>query len=87
MTLPLYSFLQTTGPYVYATDISERSARVSIEVPIENDRGLPTNVEVVAQVLGIDGRMLAEWHMPGPMAPGAMTTVKVGGVIGNPQLW
>ena len=87
ITLPLYSFLQTAGPYVYATDISSGAARINMEVPIENDRGLPTNVEVVAQVLAADGRLLAEWHAPGPMPAGGTTTVKLGGVMGNPQLW
>jgi beta-galactosidase len=87
ITLPLFSFLQTAGPYVYATDISGQSARINMEVPIENDRGLPTNVEVVGQVLGSDGRLLAEWRAPGPMPPGGATTVKLGGVLGNPQLW
>lgn len=87
MTLPLYSFLQTEGPYIYETDISDRSAHINIEVPIENDRGMPTNVEVVAQVLTNDGRLVAEWRQPGPMRPGGLTTVKMGGVIPNPQLW
>ncbi len=87
MTLPLYSFLQTTGPYIYSSEVSERSARINIEVPIENDRGMPTNVEVVAQLLSNDGRLIAEWHQPGPMQPGALVTVKTGGVIANPQLW
>ena len=87
ITLPLYSFLQTAGPYVYATDISSAAARVNMEVPIENDRGLPTNVEVVAQVLAADGRLLAEWRAPGPMPAGGTTTVKLGGVLANPQLW
>jgi beta-galactosidase len=87
ITLPLYSFLQTQGPYVYATDISDRAARINIEVPIENDRGLPTNVEVVAQILNAAGLLIAEWRMPGPMRPGGIFTAKLGGVIGNPQLW
>lgn len=36
ISLPLYSFLGTTGPYVYATDISQASARIGVEVPVEN---------------------------------------------------
>jgi len=38
VSLPLYSFLQTAGPYGYATEISARSARVNLEVPVENGR-------------------------------------------------
>jgi beta-galactosidase len=87
ISLPLFSFLQTAGPYVYATDISDRAARINIEVPIENDRGLPTNVEVVAQVIGGAGEMLAEWRRPGPMPAGGAVTVNLGGIINYPRLW
>jgi beta-galactosidase len=87
ISLPLFNFLQTAGPYVYATDISDRAARINIEVPIENDRGLPTNVEVVAQVIGFAGEMLAEWRRPGPMPAGGAVTVDLGGIINNPRLW
>ncbi|KAG4435594.1 hypothetical protein IFR05_008940 [Cadophora sp. M221] len=38
-TLPLYSNLETTGTYVYATDIniSEKSARIVVETQVRND--------------------------------------------------
>ncbi len=39
ISLPLYSFLQTAGPYVYATDISTNAATINLEVPVENGRG------------------------------------------------
>ncbi len=38
ISLPLYSFLQTAGPHVYATEISDASANVHVEVPIQNER-------------------------------------------------
>ena len=38
ISLPLYSFLETAGPYVYATDVSEKSAKVNLEVPVNNGR-------------------------------------------------
>ena len=40
ISLPLYSFLQTAGPYVYASDISAASAIVNVEVPVENSRSI-----------------------------------------------
>ena len=33
ITLPLYSFLQTAGPYVYATGVTGDGATVNVEVP------------------------------------------------------
>ncbi|HSY53568.1 MAG TPA: beta galactosidase jelly roll domain-containing protein, partial [Opitutaceae bacterium] len=46
ISLPLYSFLQTAGPYVYATDISSQSAQLHAEVPIQNERASAENVEL-----------------------------------------
>ncbi len=47
ISLPLYSFLQTAGPYVYATEISgPESARINVEVPIENSRRTGEKVEL-----------------------------------------
>src|SRR5581483_7999605 len=33
ISLPLYDFLRTEGPYIYSTNISEKSATVTVEVP------------------------------------------------------
>ncbi len=38
ISLPLYDFLKTTGPYAYATEISSQSAAVTVEVPVQNER-------------------------------------------------
>ena len=35
--LPLYSFLQTAGPYAYAHDMTDTSAQVTIEVPVKTN--------------------------------------------------
>ena len=51
ISLPLYSFLKTAGPYVYSTDVSAESARLHLDVPIENGRSSNTLVEVTADVL------------------------------------
>src|SRR6185295_11402598 len=55
ISLPLYSFLDTAGPYVYATDIAPGSARVGLEVPIENGRTRREDVELLAEVLDASG--------------------------------
>jgi beta-galactosidase len=34
ISLPLYDFLQTAGPYAYATNTSSNAASVSVEVPV-----------------------------------------------------
>src|SRR5262245_9449513 len=54
ISLPLYSFLQTAGPYVYASDVSDKSANVTVEVPVENDRADDAQVEVIVEVFDRD---------------------------------
>src|SRR4051812_20667392 len=64
VSLPLYSFLQTAGPYVYATDVSERSATINLELPIQNDREQAAQVQVEARVLDRNGKQVAELRAP-----------------------
>ncbi len=87
ISLPLYSFLQTVGPYVYATEISDKSAKVNLEVPIENGRKDGAKVELVAEVLDRNGKPVLTMKREGTIAAGASVEFTVSGTIGNPQLW
>ncbi|HUK17216.1 MAG TPA: DUF4982 domain-containing protein [Bryobacteraceae bacterium] len=87
ISLPLYSFLQTAGPYVYASDISSQSARLGVEIPVQNERASAANVEAVARVLDRGGKQVAEWRQSGPVPAGASFEFKLGGAMDNPQLW
>jgi beta-galactosidase len=85
--LPLYSFLQTAGPYVYATDITDASSQVHIEVPIRNERKAPANLELTAQVLGPNGTMALELKKSGSIEAGGHAEFDVSGALAKPQLW
>ena len=112
ISLPLYSFLETAGPYVYAAVnwattpcgtgglppfeggpaptqncFSAQSAKLSVEIPVQNERTSAANVEAVARVLDRDGRQVAEWRQTSPVAAGASFEFEVSGPIPNPQLW
>lgn len=87
ISLPLYSFLQTTGPYVYATDISPEEARVNFEVPIENSRSSGEMVEVVAQVLDHADKTVLTLHHQGEIVAGASATFNLSGTLPKPELW
>lgn len=87
ISLPLYSFLQTAGPYVYVTDISAASATVHLEVPIENSRGTGENVELVAQILDRDGKVVLTLRHDGEVVAGANATFNVSGLLQKPELW
>lgn len=84
--LPLYSFLQTAGPYVYA-EISTNSATVHLEMPIQNERSSAEAVKVTAQVLDRDGHAVATLEQSGTILAGAQEAFKLSGVIDAPRLW
>jgi beta-galactosidase len=87
ISLPLYSFLQTAGPYVYATEISDASANVHVEVPVQNERKAAANVELTARLMGPDGKMAAQWSKTAPVEADGKAEFAVGGAFPKPQLW
>ncbi|MBA4137929.1 MAG: glycoside hydrolase family 2 [Opitutus sp.] len=56
ITLPLFSFLETEGPYAYATDITAESAKVSVDVPLRNDRNETASGKIHVTLRDADGR-------------------------------
>lgn len=87
ISLPLYSFLQTAGPYVYASEISNGLARLNVEVPVQNERAAGATVEVTVDVLGEDGKPVAQMKETGQVAAAGKSELKLAAPIANPQLW
>jgi beta-galactosidase len=87
ITLPLYSFLQTAGPYAYAQDITDASARVTVEVPVRNERALPATVEMRTEIRDADGKVALALTQSQPVAAGAAVEFKVAGMLPSPRLW
>jgi beta-galactosidase len=87
ISLPLYSFLQTAGPYVYATDISTNAATLHLEVPVENGRGMDESIGVGAQILDRDGNTVLTLTETGRVAAGGKTQINLTSTLVRPQLW
>ncbi len=87
ISLPLYSFLQTAGPYVYATEVSPESARVNVEVPIENSRPTGEKVELVAQVIDRNDLPVLTMRHEVDVNTGASAKFSLSGVLPKPELW
>jgi len=87
ISLPLYDFLQTAGPYVYAVNISTNFATINLEVPVENGRTTSEDVELMAQVLDSAGRPVLTLKQSGKVAAGGHEKFKVSGTVAHPQLW
>jgi beta-galactosidase len=87
ISLPLYDFLQTAGPYVFTTDVSTNSATVNLEVPVENGRGANEKIEVAAEIFDRDGKTVLTLNRTGEVAAGAGAKINLSGALPNPQLW
>jgi beta-galactosidase len=87
ISLPLYSFLATAGPYAYATDITPKSARVTVEVPVQNERMSSQHVVLQINVLDAEGRSVLALEQAQQVAAGAKSELKVSGALENPRLW
>ncbi len=86
--LPLYSFLQTEGPYAYATDITEKSAQVTVDVPLRNERKAAFNGKVHAELFDAAGKSVAVINCGISVAAGQ--ALKVAGLsvtLAQPRLW
>ncbi len=59
-TLPLYSNLETTGPYIYATDIDvkKNKAVVNAETEIKNESNSDAELQYEVVVEDLDGKVL-----------------------------
>ena len=89
-TLPLYSNLQTTGVYVYATDIDvkKRTANITAETQIKNEYPSPKSVsyEVVIEDLN---REIVKTINGGKftLAPNETKTISVSEKLANLNFW
>lgn len=59
-TLPLYSFLQTSGTYVYAKnfDIKGKKATVVVESEVKNEFSEPKTVSLEVEIKDLDGKIV-----------------------------
>ena len=87
ISLPLFDFLRTTGPYAYATEISDASAQIGVEVPVENDSATASDMEVTAKVIDRQGKTVLALRQNGSVAASAQSQFKFSGAVQNPQLW
>ena len=85
--LPLYSFLETAGPYAYATEISEKSALIGIEVPVRNERTAAAEVELQAEIFDSAGQAVLRLIEKKFVEAGANVEFKLSAKLANPKLW
>jgi len=87
ISLPLYDFLQTEGPYAYATDVSDRSAQVHLDVPVENGRQSAARAELKVEVFDAAGHPVLVLRQTRDLAGGASDLFHLSGALASPKLW
>jgi beta-galactosidase len=87
ISLPLYSNLKTTGPYLFATNISEASANLHCEIPVQNGRNESADVTARIEIFTADGNSALVLTGRNAIASGTRETFKVSGTLSGPQLW
>ncbi|MDP2137154.1 MAG: DUF4982 domain-containing protein, partial [Candidatus Didemnitutus sp.] len=87
ITLPLYSFLETEGPYAYATEVTAESARLGVDVPVHNERLAPVPVRVAVQIVDADGAEVFSTQQEALLAAGERRKFTVSGNITRPRGW
>ena len=87
IALPLYSFLQTEGPYSYATEISSEAAHISLEVPVCNERSDEGNFTINAAIIDADDREVLQLKQNCSLAAGARGKFTLTGAVPHPRLW
>ncbi|MBU6410095.1 MAG: DUF4982 domain-containing protein, partial [Verrucomicrobia bacterium] len=91
VSLPLYDFLKTEGPYIYATNISVKSAVLNVQVPVENDGPSQLRADLSVQILDHHGiNVLSLTPMPAhdnTLFPGAHSMFAASAILQNPRLW
>lgn len=89
-TLPLYSNLQTTGVYIYATDIrtKSRKAVVNAESEVRNEYDKPCNVSYEVCVYDYDGNLVSTFKgAPTIVKPKETIRLKASEELGNLHFW
>lgn len=87
ITLPLYSFLQTEGPYAYATNVTAESADLGIEIPARNERTTDDCFTVAVTLVDADGREVWRGADDVALAAGESSTFRFAGKLERPRLW
>ena len=88
VTLPLYSFLETQGTYVYTKNETKNAADVVMEAEIANEAASAKTFTYVAEVLDAEGKpVLTVTSAPLTLASGAKQVFSLTGTLQNPKRW
>ena len=89
-TLPLYSDLQTTGVYIYPTDINikNRTATITAEAQVRNEYSTSKTFEYAVKIADVNGRQIAVFDGgKQTLAPNETGVVRASQKVENLNFW
>jgi len=89
-TLPIYDGLETTGIYIYPSNISvsDGTLDVNIESQVQNQSGNPVSVALAAFVVDADGNVRGKCSGGlYDLAPGQAKELQASGPLNHAELW
>lgn len=86
-TLPLYSYLQTQGVYVYNKNITDQTAEVVVEAEIQNDYDTSQRAEVLVTVRDANRDVVLTFDQKVEMERNEKQIVKLSGILDNVKRW
>jgi len=89
-TLPLYSFLKTTGVYIYAKDfkIPAKTATIVAESEIKNENKAAKRVQYEVEIKDLTGKTIKSFSgEPQNINPGETKNITASSVVTNLNFW
>ncbi len=87
ITLPLYDNLKTIGNYVYAKNVSDKSAEVFVETEVVNEYKQKQNAVFEVSIVDDKGKIVATFQDNKSVSGGKKLLFKGNMNIKNPSLW
>ncbi|WP_082026635.1 sugar-binding domain-containing protein [Flammeovirga sp. OC4] len=87
VTLPLFDNLKTVGTYVYAENISEKSAEVNVKAEIQNETKTDKKFTIETHVFDNTGKWVTAVHSEEEIKAEGKKAIQSKVVLENPELW
>ena len=87
ITLPLYDNLKTVGTYVFAENISEDSADITVQAEVTNEHPSTKDITFETQIVDADGKTVATASAPQTIAGGETVMVSAQTKLDKPKRW
>lgn len=75
------------GVYISQSDVSEKSARVSVKTKLDNGTSQPEKINIITEIADAEGRKVASSSTPMTLTPQGIQTHTTDFTIKNPHLW